>query len=289
VTTDTRRDQRRQAALAESTDVLRHAKRSLAQVEGVIRQEKRKYRKPAPKRNLGIGEVRKVYRERIRGHESTPLDQYIEDHIGEDWKDLDCDDRAHRMGLTLEERLRHGLRLHHATDVSRAKERKVYADRAKTKNSNLQKRKRQRKREASMITGLSDRRESVFDMVRVLGRADIETLAKAASNNPDWSIAGQWAALDSMRRMILRLALSLVEDGYLECETVKSRGYPRRIFSVLRKADKRTSGQSESRQYRNVDKPDTSSKRTTAVTTVKTESPQESYHIHAVTRRSTVH
>jgi hypothetical protein len=266
---------------------------AIQQSERETRELERELRPPKSIRNLGIGEVRKVYRHRLGLPEAPKpmIDQHIRDALGEDWKEIDCEEREQRMSLKVEERKRLGLRLHHATDVSRKEEQQIYAARTKVRNAKTQQRRREAMKEAAMSTGLSERRDLVIRMVRVLGRADNETLAKAACNSPDWRITDEWAPYTSMLVMMRRITSSLVDDGYLICEFAYTRGRPKKVFSIAGNAHSTLSnkGTKKKAPLQPGGNPDEMGFRTTGVTALKRESPHESIITSCGDGSKTVH
>jgi hypothetical protein len=116
------------------------------------------------------------------------LEQHITAKLGEGWQSCSKVEIAHRIGLTLSKRMQLDIRRFPATDVTRDQQKAAYAARRKWKDGNRRRESRRRKMEAiSMSSDLSERKESLFLLLKASGKAmDVAEIADAVKDFAAW-------------------------------------------------------------------------------------------------------
>jgi hypothetical protein len=249
----------------ESTEnELRRIRRDVERSEDDLKQVKRRAAKAAERsavpvkvrcRWVDVGEMRKLFRRRHRMpyvNDKKDIDPHIEAALGVDWRSIGCEERSQRANLTFEEWSALRFKRHKPVDATDKQIREALENRRRESWKRAQQKRRSLHMKAVQAgAGLSERRESLFNIVVALVEADVEGIASAVRNIPVWRNVGHRLKPESLRAIIRRELDSLIADGFLTERRKATKRRQKRMVRVARNAhstitNKRTKGQTAS-------------------------------------------
>jgi hypothetical protein len=220
----------------------------------IARRYDRKWKQqPLPDRLAAVGraEVRRFFQHETGGKlSSVALNRHIIDTLGEGWERCSKVELAHRMGLTLDKRMRLDLRRYPAIDVTPGQAKAAYRARRKWKDGNRKRELRSRKMEAiAMSADLSLRQESLFLLLRASGKQmNVAEIAKAVKDFPAWRCPdGSRMTLESLTRNIRKELDSLEADGSIKQERRPTKYGFKRVIKTSVVARKTTTASADAR------------------------------------------